>query len=861
MRLLPSALFVLMVPFILSLHAADAKIDLAWRITAGPTADRPSSRATLTWLSFNKFDLNQPEWRLFFNFPLGIKPLAAGTGLAVRHVNGDLWEIVPLPGFKPKDPFVLELEFEAAALNFSIGPAGPFWRANPTADAKVLRIKHITPPAALMTRGPQDQMPVADAADRFQRNRKSQNGANPDVRGILPTPREQLWGKGQRKLSPNPRIVYDPAFANEARYLRDFFGRQFQWQAVLIPAKQGAKADIRLRQQADQNGDAQSRAEGYQLSIRTDQPIELSAEQPAGAFYAVQSLLALIQPEAWRGKPQSLIFDNVTIKDAPRFAYRGFHLDVARHFHDAETVRRTLDLMALYKLNRFHFHLTDDEGWRLAIKNYPELTSYGATRGTEADDLVPSFGSGAQVGHQGSGAYNRATFVSLLRYAAERHIEVIPEIDLPGHARAAIQAIDKRRQKGNDRSMQAFEQVANLRDAEDQSQYKSVQGWKDNVICVCRPDAYRFIEQVISDLESMYQEAGLTLKVVHAGGDEVPKGAWLDSPACKKFMTENGFTESKHLFAYFFEELHRALTKRNIVLAGWEEIALLEDHGADDPHRTFNEKLKQPPARTHVWNDIPGFGREALAYQLANNGFEVVLSSAAHMYFDLAYEKDYREPGYYWAGYIDTFKVFRFSPYNIYAGGAFDRMGRPINPNSYRNHERLSEAGRKRIIGIQGQLWSETVTTRERLEYMLLPKLFGLAERAWTAQPTWETAATSPQREAALARDWLRFAHRVGKVELPKLDVVNGGYAYRLPPPGARVDAGRVHANSPFPGLTIRYTTDGSDPTATSARYESPIATTKSVKLAVFDSRGRASRVTEITPAEDSRDQKGPPTP
>lgn len=861
MRLLPPVLFVLMVPFVLGLHAADTRPDLTWRLTAGPSADQPSARATLTWLSVADFDLSQPTWRLFFNFPLAIEPLAPATGLAVRHVNGDLWEIAPLPGFKPGPSLALDLVFEAAALNFSIGPAGPFWRADPNADAKVLRIQHITPPAALMTRGPQDQMPVADAADRYQRNRKSNDGAATDVRGILPTPREQVWGTGRRGLNDNPRIVYDPAFANEARYLRDFFGRHFQWQAVLVPAKHGAQADIRLLQKVDPQADPRERAEGYQLSIRPDRPIELSAEQPAGAFYAVQSLLALIKPEAWREKPKALIFDSVAIKDAPRFAYRGFHLDVARHFHDAETVRRTLDLMALYKLNRFHFHLTDDEGWRLAIQNYPELTNYGATRGTGADDLVPSFGSGAAQGHQGSGAYDRATFVGLLRYAAERHIEVIPEIDLPGHARAAIQAIDKRRQKGGDTTFKAFEQVSNLRDSDDASSYKSVQGWKDNVICVCRPDAYRFIEQVISDLESMYEEAGLTLKVVHAGGDEVPKGVWLDSPACKKFMAEKGFTESKHLFAYFFEELHRALAKRNIVLAGWEEIALLEDHGADDPHRTFNEKLKQPPARTHVWNDIPGFGREALAYQLANNGFEVVLSSAAHMYFDLAYEKDYREPGYYWAGYIDTFKVFRFSPYNIYAGGAFDRMGRPINPDSYRNHERLSAAGRQRIIGIQGQLWSETVTTRERLEYMLLPKLFGLAERAWAAQPKWETAATSPQREAALARDWMQFAHRVGKVELPKLDGYNGGYAYRLPPPGARVDAGRVYANSPFPGLTIRYTTDGSEPTVASARYEGPIEAAKTVKLAVFDRRGRASRVAEIVIGAESAEQKGPPTP
>ncbi|CAM2007780.1 beta-N-acetylhexosaminidase [Acanthopleuribacter pedis] len=855
------ALFVLFLPIWCAFLHATPPSDLTWRLTAAPDTNNPGSRARLEWPSHTRFDLSAPTWSLRFNFPLAFQPLAPETGLLLHHVNGDVWEIAPLKTFKPGKSFALELAFEAAALNFSLGPNGAYFRPAAEQPVTPLTVSHTTPPASLLSRGPVDTMPAADASDRFQRNQKADGEAEVDVAGVFPTPKQQTLGAGFVNLGANTVIVYHPDFAAEARFLQNTLQQRFQHRASLKEGQTAKAGHILLRRLEKNTADSpRKREEGYQLRIAKGQPIEAAAHAPAGVFYALQSLLTLVPPAAYGGKADTLRLPEISVDDEPRFAYRGFHLDVARHFHGPESVRRTLDVMALYKLNRFHFHLTDDEGWRLAIKDYPELTNYGATRGTGPDDLLPSFGSGARDNDAGSGAYDRETFVSLLRYAAERHIEVIPEIDLPGHARAAIQAIEKRAQKGGDSATKPFEQVTNLRDPEDQSEYKSVQGWKDNVICVCRPDSYRFIESVITDLEAMYREAGLTLKVVHAGGDEVPKGAWLDSPACKTFMAKHGFTESKHLFAFFFEQLHAALTKRGVTLAGWEEIALLEDHGADDPNREFNPKLKQPPARTHVWNDIPGFGREALAYQLANNGFEVVLSSAAHLYFDLAYEKDYLEPGYYWAGYTDTFKVFRFSPHNVYAGGAFDRMGRPIDPAFYTRHERLSEAGSKRVIGIQGQLWSETVPNRERLEYMMLPKLFGLAERAWSPKPAWEMLPTSPGREQALFRDWRRFAHRLGQVELPRLDRLNGGYAYRLPPPGAVLRDGLVHANTAFPGLTIRYSTDGGAPTEQSPVYTKPFRATQSVRLAVFDQRGRGSRITTVTVPQEA-EQKGAPTP
>ena len=212
--------------------------------------------------------------------------------------------------------------------------------------------------------------------------------------------------------------------------------------------------------------------------------------------------------------------------DAPRFGYRGLMLDVARNFQPKAAVLRVLDLMARYKLNAFHFHLTDDEGWRLEIPSLPELTSVGARRGHTLDSsrfLPPAYGSGPDVDQPfGSGFYSRADYVEILRYAAARHIEVIPELEMPGHARAAIKAMEARF-----RTLQATGDAEGasrflLSDPEDRSIYTSAQGYHDNVMNPALPSTYAFIERVVQDLVALHREAGVPLRNLHVGGDEVP---------------------------------------------------------------------------------------------------------------------------------------------------------------------------------------------------------------------------------------------------------------------------------------------------------------------------------------------------
>jgi len=484
----------------------------------------------------------------------------------------------------------------------------------------------------------------------------------------------------------------------------------------------------------------------------------------------------------------------------------------------------------------FHMHLTDDEGWRVEIAGLPELTGVGARRGHTLDSkqfLQPAFGSGPQVDRPwGSGFFSHADYVEIVRYATARHIEVIPEIEMPGHARAAIKAMEARFRVAGDRQYL-------LTDPADRSVYRSVQGYPDNVINPALESTYGFIERVVGDLAAMHREAGAPLRHIHMGGDEVPAGVWVGSPVVQTYMQAHGLNSVDDLWFAFYGRIEQILKAQGLVPSGWEEIAVRKTRRDGRPATIVNPGFAERGWRAYVWNNVPGWGAEDLAYRLANGGYDVVLSPVTNYYFDLAWNPNPDEMGLDWGGFIDLRKPFQFIPFDYYRNAGADSV--------FAGKDRLTDYGRAHIVGIQGNLWSETLGGDGRLDYMMVPKLFGLAERAWAPQPDW-ARERDPVRSASLYREaWSRFVNVVGRRELPRLDREVPGLGYRIPTPGLKVENGMVRSSVELPGFTLRYTTDGSEPTMRSPEVRGPIPLRGTVRVAAFNTTGRKGHTAHLS--------------
>ncbi|QJD99509.1 family 20 glycosylhydrolase [Massilia forsythiae] len=790
-------------------------------------------------------------WALYFNSCRRILPWTVDGGFAIVHVNGDLFRLTrsAQEDWAPGRDYALRYQARFWAISITDAPLG-FYLVTAAGQAIDLGDPAIAPfvqPCQLL-RHAHDLVPAADAAWRYRENAALALLPPHAVGRVTPRPLEARFDEDARRVilrSGTPLVVRGDAaaLAGEIALLRALLGG--------LPAgaddEDGAAAHIVL----ECGPVAAPGAEAYLLEIGAGPggraQVLLRGASAHGVFNGLQTLAQLLEDDG--ALPAGRVLD------APRFGYRGLMLDVARHFVGVDTVLRLVDCMACYKLNRLHLHLTDDEGWRLHIDALPELTAIGARRGVpgadEAPCLPPSFGSGAAVaGSAGTGYYGRADFIAILRYANARHIEVIPEFNLPGHARAAVVAMRAR----HDRLLaQGDAQGAaryRLDDPDDASAYESVQMWRDNVVCIALPSVDRFIETVVAHVAALYRAAGVPLWTIHTGGDEVPAGAWTASPRCRALMRERGWDTVGRLHADFVARCRAILARHGIACAGWEETALV--HAGGTTAMPAPPGGHGPGVQVYAWNNAWGSGQEDLAYRLANAGHDVVLANAASLYFDLAHAKDPHEPGYYWAGFVDTRDTFAFRPFAMLDAAAADPMGRPVAPARRAALQRLDAAGRAHIRGLQGQLWGENAGSPARIEYLAAPRLLALAERAWAPDPGWDGIADPAARAAAIGAAWNEFANRLGQRELARLDRAPLDWAYRLPPPGvlceAAGDATIVHANAAFPGLALHYTVDGSAPRADGPRYRAPLtlAAGAVLKVASFDTRGRASRVVTI---------------
>ena len=408
--------------------------------------------------------------------------------------------------------------------------------------------------------------------------------------------------------------------------------------------------------------------EGYRLEI-TRRGAVVHASEFAGFFYAIQTLKQLLPVEIYGDAPACSAdwsLPCLTIDDAPRFAYRGLHSDVSRHFFDMDEMKRYIDIMAIHKLNTLHWHLTDDQGWRIEIKKYPKLTEVGSVR--KGTMIKKQWGSNDGVIH--SGYFTQEQIREIVEYAAARAINVVPEIDLPGHMLAALTAYPELGCTGGP--------------------YEVWTRWgvSDDVLCAGNEKTYTFIEDVLTEVMELFPS-----KYIHIGGDECPKEHWKKCPRCQARIKALGlkdtekFTAEQYLQSYVTTRVEKFITEHGRRIIGWDEIL---------------EGELSPDAIVMSWRGSAG-GIEA-----AKQHHEVIMTPNSHFYFDYYQSLDTDNEPFGIGGYVPVEKVYSFDPY-----------------------DQLTEEQQQYILGVQANMWTEYVSEPWHLEYMILPRLSALSEVQW----------------------------------------------------------------------------------------------------------------------------------
>ncbi|KAI9030289.1 beta-N-acetylglucosaminidase [Hyaloraphidium curvatum] len=801
--------------------------------------------------------------------------------LVAAHINGDFCRLSPAhpDAFELRPGETLAARFAVSFFSISEtdAPSG-FYLAFPDGTVVDIGEPKVAPFSRReqLLRGPRDGVPAVTAELRYATNEANTRGALPpeEICPVTPKPKHWRLERGAPfRLTKGTLIVCAPTFEEEAKYLAEVLGRLLGAPPLRVSSSPPQAADKEPPIELVANDSHPDRnPEAYEISVSAANA-RLEALSPSGAFRACTTLVQLAGNALHPATASSAAdLAPIRISDEPRFGYRGLHLDISRNFHPLPTLLRALDAMALYKLSVLQLHFSDDEGWRIEIPGLEELTSVGAVRSHAGvvdprAALPPAQGSGPFPRAPGTGFLTRADAVRLVAEAKRRHIRVVPEVEMPGHARAAMRAMEARAHnilaRGGSRE-EAEEYL--LSSPGDASVYSSAQSFRDNVMCIARPSVLRFVRHVLRELRAIWNEAGAELEMVHLGGDEVAAGAWERDPLVLEELRRRGCS-LRELLDGFWGQVISICSEMGIQrTAGWEEIAVTDAEEGGKRRRIVNRALLggRPPVAC-VWNTIWGSGAEDLGYRLANAGFPIVLCSGPYAYLDFAYEKNPLEPGLYWGAFTSLRNAWDFSPLDLFADPPEKTLyGQDLRPGTVERLERLTESGRRNVVGVQAQLWSELVRSAERLEHMLMPRLLAIAERAWGSDPieSWD-------REAR-ARGWREFAARVAGREMPRLDVFGayaaagggGPWRYRAPVPGAVIQDGVLHANVDVP-CEIRYRTDGLDPGRSDPLYGGPVRVQGArASLACFAPDGRRGRVVTVErggdPMElDGRGQEG----
>lgn len=828
-------------------------IKVTWELLSNTDNETPQSKQIITIMNTGNEVLTSGNWALFYNqTPREVLGVDEKSPANLERLDGDWYRI------KLKDDFTLnpgdEISIDYIVSHWHIketdSPKGLYSVFyNDKGDENKIEVVddfEILPFTSReqIARHRNDKLPFPTNEIQYRKNLGVSLVPDSELPAIIPQPLNFIKQEGTSTLTNDYLIVASGELQNEAEYLSHQLEKITNSKFTVL-GKIESERKIRLLVDSE----IQSQ-EGYSLSIKKG-IIEIHGGSKAGVFYGVQSFLNYIPLKYYKTPSANIDLNNIEVNDFPRFDYRGLHLDVARNFQTKEEVFKVLDIMAFYKLNALHFYLTEDEGWRLEIEELPELTSVGSNRShtfDERNSLHPAYGSGPfadlNTSH-GTGYYSRQDYIEILKYANERHIQVIPSINFPGHARAAVVSMEARFRNLYEQGKFDEADKYRLIHPDDSSLYSSVQYYTDNVVDVGLESTYRFFETVVDDVIEIYNEAGVKLEMIHTGGDEVPDGVWAGSPACAELMKKHReITDPKNLQQYFFKRISGILKERNLIVSGWEEIALTKTKsGRYEVNPEFFDENVVP----YVWNNL-GDAFD-LTHRMANAGYPVIYCGVTNLYFDMAYNNHPLEPGYYWGGFVNERTVWELSPFNLFNSITHDALGHPITEVvDIEKMESLKPEARKNIIGLQAELWSETVKGGEMLEYYLLPKLLSFAERAWSQEAIWENEVNPEIRQVKMDNEWNIFINSLAQKELPRLNYLFDGYNYRVPSPGAKIVDGLLYVNHEYPGMSVYYTFDGTEPTIESLVYSDPIQISETTKLKAIDKEGKGSRTITIMP-------------
>ncbi len=578
-------------------------------------------------------------------------------------------------------------------------------------------------------------------------NSCNQKGEHSTALNLIPYPVKVMEQSGSFELNASTKIIATgDASQLVANYLQGLLHGATAFDLPIENKKTSNSITLELvKGMAD---------EAYELSVQP-QEIIIKASQSAGLFYGVQTLRQLLPTEIESSK----VVNNITwkvscveIKDEPRFNYRGMHLDVARHFFPVKFVKKYIDMLALHKMNRFHWHLTEDQGWRIEIKKYPKLQEIAAFRKETIighNNNPPARFDGKRYG----GFYTQDEIKEVVAYAKARFITIIPEIEMPGHAMAAISAYPELSCTG------------------DPIEAATRWGVFKTVFCP-KEETFEFLENVLLEVFELFPS-----EYIHIGGDECPKDDWKASEFCQDLIKKEGLKDEHELQSYFIKRMEKFINSHDRQIIGWDEIL---------------EGGLAPNATVMSWRGING------GIAAARQGHDVIMTPNSHAYFDYYQSRSKSEPLAI-GGFLSLEKVYSYEP---------------IPSDS------LTKDQEKHILGAQGNLWTEYITTPNVAEYMAFPRALAFAEVNW-----------SPKS----ARDYDNFTTRLG-AHFKRLDAMGVNYAKHIFDVTANLSRNeegklQVDLNSKNQQGKIHFTTDGDIPTPDAPIYEKPILLGESNKV------------------------------